>query len=98
LLPALQNQFRPAAPVAVAEPEPSADFGEDLLQAIGQPARVALLTADAVARAAHDLAARFQGGELPRGHLDLALPLPRGESPSAASSPKRNFRILSADP
>jgi hypothetical protein len=98
LLPALQGQFRPTGPVPVAEPQPSEDFGEDLLQATGQPARIALLTADAVARAAHDLAARFQSGELPRGHLDLALPLPRGEGRPAADSPKRSFRILSADP
>jgi molecular chaperone DnaK (HSP70) len=51
-----------------------------LTAAVGQqlPELTAIrpLPADAVAKAAHALAARWQAGELPRGHLDSMVPLP----------------------
>jgi len=47
------------------------DFGDGLLLHDGcTPSHVQVLPADAVARAAHQLAAAFQRGEAPRGHLD----------------------------
>ncbi|HLN33348.1 MAG TPA: hypothetical protein VK395_36810 [Gemmataceae bacterium] len=97
LFPALQDYVREHVQAA-AEPDPSDDFGEDLLQGAGGPARVMVIPADGVARAAHHLADRFQRGELPRGHLDLSVPLPKSD-PSLPDHPssKRGFRILSAD-
>jgi hypothetical protein len=52
--------------------------------------RVQVLAADAPARAAHDLAARFHRGELPHGHLDAA-PLPPPQ-PVDAGQPRLQFR------
>jgi hypothetical protein len=85
--------------VPTAEVEPSGDFGEDLLQSNEVPGRVTFLAADVVARMAHGLAARMYRGELPHGHLDLAVPLSRSETPPPSGSPpKRSFRLFSADP
>jgi hypothetical protein len=55
----------------------------------GQP-RIQVLAADAAARAVHDLAARFDRGELPHGHLDAA-PLPPPQ-PVEAGPPRLQFR------
>jgi hypothetical protein len=53
------------------------DFGEDLLRETGQEApRVAILSADALARSAHAVGAWLQRGDLPRGHRDIVAPLP----------------------
>jgi hypothetical protein len=54
------------------------------------PARLQVLSADAAARAVHDLAARFDRGELPHGHLDAA-PLP-APLPVEAGPPRLQFR------
>jgi hypothetical protein len=49
----------------------------------GTPERVSFfeLPADALARAAHQLAVRQRRGELPQGHLDAAYPLPADRPP-----------------
>jgi hypothetical protein len=57
------------------------DFGEGLLdeeedEGTEDAVRVHVLGPDAVARAAHGLAAYFGRGDLPPGHLDVAAPLP----------------------
>jgi hypothetical protein len=53
------------------------DFGEDLLRATGLEApRVAVLSADALARSAHAVGAWLERGDLPQGHRDLVAPLP----------------------
>jgi hypothetical protein len=101
LLPALNDYVRehlPTAPLGPG-PDPSDDFGEDLLQGTGGPARgVSIIPADGVARAAHHLADRIQRGELPRGHLDQSIPLPPSDPNSTDDSPAtKGFRILSAD-
>jgi hypothetical protein len=58
-------------------PIPDEDFGEDLLRDTGQETpRVAILSADALARSAHALGAWLQRGELPPGHRDMVAPLP----------------------
>jgi len=96
LVAALQKKFPGQLPSA--ESEASEDFGEDLLQERGEPARVAVQPADAAAQAAHELAARMQAGELSRGHLDFTIPLPKGDPQSDSSiAKKRTFRLLSFD-
>jgi hypothetical protein len=84
-------------PVSCSDIDPLGDFGESLLPESSGPSGITVLAADAAARAAHEIAVRIYRGELPRGHLDLAVPLPKSD-PTAAASQKRNFRILSADP
>jgi hypothetical protein len=96
LVSALQKKFPGQLPIA--EPEISEDFGEDLLQQRSEPARVAVQPADAAAQASHELAGRIQSGELPRGHLDFTIPLPKGDAPgTAGDAKKRTFRLLSFD-
>ena len=79
--------------------EPTAgDFGEELLAERAEPVGVVVLSADAAAQAAHQLAARFLGGELSRGHLDFSIPLPKSEAPPGTEeSKKKTFRLLSFD-
>jgi hypothetical protein len=91
---AMQELVREVVPPRALDA--SDDFGEDLMPNGHGPVRVTVLAADAAARAAHSVAARMHRGELPRGHLDLALPLPRAESQAAPG--KRTFRLFSADP
>jgi hypothetical protein len=56
-----------------------------------------MLSADAAAQAAHELAGRFQSGELSRGHLD-SIPLPKADAqPATGDAKKRTFRLLSFD-
>jgi hypothetical protein len=76
-----------------AEPEaPDAeDFGADLLESPGGPGTVVVLTPDAVAFAAHELAGRFDRGELPNGHLAAAAPL-AVSTPVDAGPARLNFR------
>jgi hypothetical protein len=77
---------------AHAGAEDDSDFGEGLL-AQEQGSWVHVLGADAVARAAHDVAVRIYRGDLPPGHLD-AVPLAASPlDPSADTGPARlNFR------
>jgi hypothetical protein len=110
LVPVLQKAF--AEQLLATELQPSADFGEDLLTEppesndFGEgllaervePVGVVVLSADAAAQAAHQLAARFLSGELSRGHLDFSIPLPKGEAQSGTGeNKKRTFRLLSFD-
>jgi hypothetical protein len=68
------------------------DFGEGLIQhSSGQIAGVALLAAEAVARAAHGVGAFFQRGDCPRGHLEAVAPLPLPH-PLEAGPPRVNFQ------
>ena len=53
------------------------------------------LAGDAAARGAHALAARIQRGELPRGHLEGAVPLARSELSSTAAAGRRVISITS---
>lgn len=48
---------------------------EALRDASGVQAQMALLPAEAAARAAHDLAVAFHRDELPHGHVDITIPL-----------------------
>jgi hypothetical protein len=78
--------------------EPSGDFGEGLLQAHAGPVRLHVLPPDSGARAAHELAARFQRGNLPRGFLDPSIPLPRNTPATPVTNvTKRTFRLFSAE-
>jgi hypothetical protein len=81
LTAAVEDSLRlPVAPPAPANPD---DFGEDLLlEENPSSARLHVLDPDAVARAAHELAARQQRGDLPRGSLD-GVPLLASGSPQA---------------
>ncbi len=97
LLSALQEYIRDYVPAAAGLDPLSEDFGEDLLQGAVGPARVTVIPADGVARAAHHLADRIQRGELPRGHLDQYIPLPKLDPSADDQTKKKGFRILSAD-
>jgi hypothetical protein len=84
---ALREHFQ--APEVRPPPDADGDFGEDLLFDDHEAAHVHVLDADAVARAAHDLAVRLLRSELKRGHHG-ALPLP---APLPGSGPARlHFR------
>jgi len=81
--------------VPVPDEVQDTDFGEDLIEGRIEPSSgVTVLAADAAARAAHALAARCHDGELPRGHLDLSLPLAGHD----AAQTKRNFRLFGGEP
>jgi hypothetical protein len=88
---ALEDRLRP--PAVVRAESVDSDFGEDLLlEDRLSAARVHVLEADALARAAHDLAGRLHRGDLPRGHLDAVL-LPPGTAAAADTGPARlHFR------
>jgi hypothetical protein len=53
---------------------------------VGENVPVASLPADAIARTAHELAARMHRGELPHSHVDTAIALPRHRPAAGASS------------
>jgi hypothetical protein len=95
LVQALRSLFPEQTPSA--EPEASRDFGEDLLPHRGEPGRVTVQAADAAAEAAHELAARFECGELQRGHVDFTIPLAKGDPQSGAAAKRKMFRLLSFD-
>jgi hypothetical protein len=90
-LAAALDDFLQAPAVERAAPPQAADggdFGEGLSLDDGAAApRAVVLDADAVARAAHDLAGRVRRGELPRGRCDTA-PL-RAEPAFAGDDPPR---------
>src|SRR5262249_47702910 len=80
------------------EPEPSSDFGEALLQSEVGTNGMTVLSPEAAARSAHNVAVRFQRKQLARGHFELAIPLPKGDVPPTVEPPKTNLRIVSDDP
>jgi hypothetical protein len=94
LAAALQGCGRQMA-VPVQDEVQDTDFGEDLIEGRIEPSSgPTVLAPDAAARAAHVLAARSHDGDLPRGHLDLSLPLAGG----AGDQPRRNFRLFGGEP
>lgn len=65
------------APFLRAAPSTTEDFGEQLFHGgFSGSTTVLVLSADAPARGAHMIAAYFQRGELPPGHLERTAPLP----------------------
>ncbi len=85
----------------VKTPIPDEDFGENLLRDTGQESpRVAILSADALARSAHALGAWLERGELPPGHRDMVAPLPLPQ-PVEAGPARLHFQgqeIVIAEP
>ena len=74
------------------QPGDGGDFGADLpLDDDVTATRVQVLDADAVARAACDLAGRVRRGELPRGRIDAA-PLPSAAALGDGGPPRVQFR------
>jgi hypothetical protein len=59
-----------------------------LEQHTGAGTTVRSLPADSAAKAAHELAAKWQAGSLPAGHADMALPLTRRSPQKVAPAPK----------
>jgi hypothetical protein len=89
LVPALQARLETVPPSTPADEE--ADFGDLLLSALNRR-EVRILSPDAVASTAHELAVRIHRGDLPPGRLE-SLPLPESVSGIMASGPARlNFR------
>ena len=87
LTAALEEQLQRPAIIRGPQPGDGGDFGESLpLDDDLAATRVQVLDADAVARAAHDLAGRVRRGELPRGRIDAA-PLP--SAPAEDGGPPR---------
>ena len=72
---ALQEAFGQAGTPDPGE-ENSDDFGENLIPAYGGNTTLEVLPVDAVAQAACDLALAARRGQVPRGHLDTAVPVP----------------------
>ncbi len=91
---AVLREGSPAAVLVTAAAAQLPGLLTALLDHTGEQTTVALLAPEAVAQAAHHLAARFQTGSLPRGHLDTAVPLSlmRGAR-SVVSKQKRALRI-----
>ena len=76
-------------PAIVRASDPG-DFGADLpLDDDATATRVQVLDADAVARAAYELAGRVRRGELPRGRIDAA-PLPSAPTSISATAARRD--------
>lgn len=76
LVQLLHGWLEDLTPPGPADGEPE-DFGEDLLPDSPEPAALLELPGDALALQAHQLAALFHQGRLPREHLELAAPLRR---------------------
>jgi hypothetical protein len=91
---ALAERFQvPSTPRPVPAPDEESDFGEDLLMAARQNNPVHVLQADAVARAAHELAIRLHRGDIPPGSLEqVQLPLAAAGSSGDGGPPRLNFR------
>jgi hypothetical protein len=79
----LQRALEEPAPAVEPASDDEEDFGANLLRfedSGGSNVPVHVLSADAVSRAAHHLAARVQRGDLPHGHLDsIRLATAHGE-------------------
>jgi hypothetical protein len=83
LLALLKDALWQPMPEEHAELEPNSDFGEGLMQESPvDPAPLTVLTADAIAHAAHCLADRIARDELPRGPIEV-VPLPAVHSADA---------------
>jgi len=96
LVAALEEMDGPAEEAPEVEEE-CEDFGEGLLddEALGRSA-VSVLSPDAPARAACDLAARWQRGELPRGAVMVAplpSPLPVEAGPARVQFRNQDYPI-----
>ncbi len=77
LLETVQADGPPAVVLVAPEAARLPGLVAALEQQTGEPTAVTLLAADSVARAAHDLGARWQQGALPVEHRDVVLPLQR---------------------
>ena len=91
LTAALEDQLQRPSIIRAPQPGDGGDFGESLpLDDDMTATRVQVLDADAVARAACDLAGRVRRGDLPRGRIDAApLPSAAGED---GGPPRVQFR------
>jgi hypothetical protein len=85
----LEDQFRP--PVVLRPAAPVTDFGEGLLDEDDSGTRLHVLDPDALARAAHELAARAQRGEIASGHYEEVV-LPAGTSADDGGPARLHFR------
>lgn len=77
LVQALRTMLEDWTPGPCLRAAPTEDFGENLFhEGTTGSATVLVLSVDAPARGAHMLAAHFQRGDLPPGHLEHTAPLP----------------------
>ncbi len=88
LVEAVQAYLTTARPPSAPSHDPAA-FGDGLLSDGSASARVFILDADALARAAHDLGSRVAAGDCAAGHYDTLLlsVVPGPTSPVAAPPP-----------
>jgi len=92
LTTALEEQLQRPAIVRAPRDEDAGDFGADLpLDDDPAATRVQVLDADALARAAYDLAGSVRRGDLPRGRIDAA-PLPSAAPVGDGGPPRVQFR------
>jgi hypothetical protein len=90
------DQLNPPRADVVTD-ELSADFGENLLQVDDEASSLVLLPPGAAARNAHRLAVRIERRELPAGHFELAISLPKSDTDVLTDTVKGNLRVLSPD-
>jgi hypothetical protein len=89
LVALLEDQLRP--PAVLRSTESTGDFGDGLLIDDGEGARVQVLEADALARAAHHLAVRVECGDLASGHHEEIV-LPAGAGTNDTGPARLHFR------
>jgi hypothetical protein len=85
----LEDQLRP--PGVLRQAEGASDFGDGLLIEDSSGVSVHVLEADALARAAHEIAGRAQRGDLPPGHYD-EMTLPSGMGTDDSGPARLHFR------
>lgn len=98
----LEAEIHADGPPALVLLTPAASLLPGLIAAlqghIGEQTLIAILPADAVAGAAHELASRWQTNALPRGHYDGDLLLaPTAAQPLPKPGTKRNTRMPGTD-
>jgi len=92
LLPELEADGPPAVVLATASAARLPGLLKALQEHTGEATTVVALADDAVARAAHELAARWQAGKTPSGHHDMALPLRKTAEPK-----RRRAKLVHGD-
>jgi hypothetical protein len=92
VLEAVQAEEPPAVILVSAAASRLPGLTAMLCEQTGEGTAVTVLSADAAAKAAHELAGRWQSGALPSGHVDVAVPLGRRSLDSYVQAAKSALR------